>query len=190
MSLIETERRLYEEAFQLEDYGVYSPGERHLGLFMDMARPSSRASVLDAGSGGGKGALALHARGFWVECVDLQDFRQEDARRLPFHVACLWDNVRDVAGTHDYVYCCDVLEHIPKEFTMLVIQRLLDAAREGVFLSIALTADMFGAQLGQPLHQTVESFLWWRNRLAELGQVVECRDLLNSGVYYVRGRAC
>ncbi len=68
---------------------------------------------------------------------------------------------------------------------MLVISRLLHVARRGVFLSIALVPDEFGVWVGQPLHQTVQGFTWWRDRLNTLGTIKECRDLLTAGVYYV-----
>jgi hypothetical protein len=69
--------------------------------------------------------------------------------------------------------------------TMLVIARMLRLVKKGLFLSICTVPDTNGAWVGQPLHLTVQPFTWWRDQLSELGRVVECRDLLTSGVYYV-----
>ncbi len=66
---------------------------------------------------------------------------------------------------------------------MLTVFRLLEVARRGVFLSIALEPDVFGAWVGKSLHQTVQSFTWWRDNLATLGTLKESRDLLNAGVF-------
>jgi hypothetical protein len=80
------------------------------------------------------------------------------------------------------------MEHIPPAFTMLVVARLLEVARSGAFFSISLVPDAFGAWVGKPLHQSVQSFTQWRDQLATLGEVLECRDLLTTGVYFVRPR--
>jgi hypothetical protein len=88
----------------------------------------------------------------------------------------------------DWVYCCDVLEHVPPQFTMLAIDQMLRVARLGVFLSIALVPDQFGVWVGEALHQTVQPFVWWRDSLREVGEVVDARDLLIHGVYVVRPR--
>jgi SAM-dependent methyltransferase len=152
--------------------------------------------VLDAGCGSGKGALALDAVGFDVRMCDLTPAGiVPAARHLPFREASLWDDLRQqhaagfvAGGRVDYVYCCDVLEHIPTAFTMLVIARLLEIARTGVFLSIALRPDEAGVWIGESLHKTVEPFVWWRDAIASLGTVREARDLIACGVFFVEPR--
>lgn len=188
------ERQLYEDVWQgLDRYGDLSPGVERLPMFLEMVGATlggiapNCGSVLDAGCGSGKAALALEDAGFSVTCADLTDAGLvNSARVLPFVGGPLWATCP--LGAFDWVYCCDVLEHVPTEFTMLTIARLLETARLAVFLSIALVPDQFGAWVGQPLHQTVQPFTWWRDRLKELGELVECRDLIDAGVYLVRPR--
>lgn len=186
----DAERQTYDAVWDVPAYADHSPGERHVALFMDMAG-ARRGTVLDAGCGSGKGGLALQAAGFAVECCDLTAVGLvPEARALPFTPVCLWDDLSTAFGYRfgrkfDWIYCCDVLEHVPPHFTMLVVRRLLDISRNGVFLSIALQPDNFGMWIGKPLHQTVQPFTWWRDALKELGTVIECRDLLVSGVYLV-----
>lgn len=191
MDILQHERQTYDQAWSVPAYAEYSPGEKALPIFLDMIGPPPQwhaASVLDAGCGSGKGSLALRGAGFDVRCCDLTPSGLPEPWTLPFHEAVLWNDLRPIVGFSDYVYCCDVLEHIPPPFTMLVISRLLDVARRGVFLTISLTPDAFGAWVGRPLHQTVQSFNAWRDQIAVIGNLVECRDLLNTGVYYVRPR--
>ncbi len=195
MSFQTSERETYEAMWGFEQYASYAPGERYADAFLEMAgrKNPTRATVLDAGCGSGKGAIALQARGCDVRLCDLTDAGLvAEARDLPFREACLWQPLRPqlgallaMGGSVDYVVCCDVLEHIPTPYTMLVIARLLEVARYGVFLSIALHPDELGAYVGKSLHQTVEGYTWWRDRLAELGTVRESRDLGGDGLYLV-----
>jgi SAM-dependent methyltransferase len=182
------ELALYEDVWtSIDTYGHHSPGEARVAMFGAMSGASS-GSVLDAGCGSGKGSIALQAAGFDPTLADMTDAGLVDeARRFTFVRGCLWHPIA-APQSYDYVYCCDVLEHIPTEYTMLTVARLIDIAREGVFLSIALVPDQFGVWVGKHLHQTVQPFTWWRDRLAELGSVVEGRDLIDSGVFYVRPR--
>jgi SAM-dependent methyltransferase len=189
VSLLSAQRDLYQGIWSLPSYGINSPGEKHVEMFCEMTGTQMRGSVLDAGCGSGKAAVALAAKGFDVTLCDLTpDGLIEAARDLPFYEACLWHNLKRAIGFKDWVFCCDVLEHVPQEFTMLTIARLLEVARRGVFLSIDFQPDDFGVWMGQPLHQTVQPFLWWKARLAEMGHLRECRDLIACGVFLVEPR--
>lgn len=188
--IVEQERATYEAMWQLPQYHKESPGESLLPIFLDMATPQRGASVLDAGCGAGKGALALKAAGLSVSMTDLTDAGLlPDAKAIPFHQGVLWEPLgrADPPVAYDYVYCCDVLEHIPTPFTMLVVSRLLEVAPL-VFLSISLRADNFGVLIGKTLHHTVQSFTQWRDQLHTIGCIVECRDLLHTGVFLVERR--
>ncbi len=190
MSLLETERTLYASTWDHDAYANYSPGEFFLPLFLNMITaahgdPKGR-TVLDAGCGSGKGALALQAAGFRVEMCDMTpNGLLPETKAIPFADVVLW---REMPGVYDYVYCCDVLEHIPTPFTMLVVHHLLRSARIAVCLSIYLTEDAWGPIIGETLHKTVQSFVEWRDQLAEMGRVVEARDCGKTGLYLVEPR--
>lgn len=184
-TIAEREKDTYETMFGIEAYSVESPGETFAPLFVEMAKPKLGELILDAGCGSGKGTLALRALGHSVIMADLVDARCEEARLNASFTGgvCLWDDLYSLYA--DWTFCCDVLEHIPTEFTMLVVANLLKIAHRGVFFSIALEPDNFGALIGKSLHQTVKPFTWWRDRLVELGTIIECRDLLTTGLYLV-----
>lgn len=184
-----TERATYEEMWGFVPYSEHSPGEQWAGAFAQMSGNTMRGSVLDAGCGGGKGAIALHEWGFAVTMADLTDVGlEEGARQFPFHRIPLWGNLKREFGFVDWVYCADVLEHIPTEWTMLAVSRMLEVARRGCFFSIAFVPDQFGAVIGTPLHQTVQSFSWWKARLNEIGHVTDARDLLECGLFLVESK--
>jgi SAM-dependent methyltransferase len=186
MSLVETERATYDELLaSVEEYRAYSPGLTYLPVFLSLATIKRPVSVLDAGCCTGKVGVALEQDGWTVTLADLTDAGLVDeAKRLPFQRVSLWNDLRSV-GTFDYTYCCDVLEHIPTAFTMLVVDQLLRVTRTGLFLGIALTPDHFGVWAGKPLHQTVQSFTWWRDALRELGTVWDARDLQQNALFFV-----
>lgn len=170
----------------------------------------SMFTILDAGCGAGKGTLALQQAGF--QNVALCDLTQEglqpgildyypfvqielwaDLRRVAYLAKAFYDGAANPAWQHrfdgekfDFVYCTDVLEHLPEAFTMLAVARMLEVARYGVFISVSLVPDTFGAWVGTALHQTVKPFVWWRDQFRVLGSAVEGRDLLNAAVFMVR----
>lgn len=136
--------------------------------------------------------LALAARGFEVIGCDLTaEGLIAEAAHFPYVDACLWHPLRPQLrrGRVDWVYCCDVLEHLPEQFTMLAVTEMLALATCGVFLTVSLGRDQAGDWVtGGPLHQTVQSFVWWRDSLRELAQVTDARDLIGAALFVVKPR--
>lgn len=186
-NMLKQEQACYEEMWQVPSYDKFSPGEEFLPLFLEHAQAPE--TVLDAGCGGGAGSIALVKAGFDVEGFDITEagLRPEFKElEIPFTEGSLWRPLPFAPKSVDWVYCTDVMEHIPPQFTMLVASQLLSVARKGVFFSIGLTPDQFGVWVGRPLHLSVYSFKEWRDNLSEIGQVVDARDLMSTGIYVVR----
>lgn len=206
-SIAEREREKYDAVHAtIESYTDNSPLEHFLPAFLQMSGATG-GTVLDAGTCSGRGALALRDAGFNVAACDLSDGRipEMKASTITYVERCLWDDLSPVAYLaracdvresrspfsgqgFDYVVCADVLEHIPTEYVPLTIRRLLDVATKGVFLSISLVRDIHGIRVGEVLHETVETFYWWKERIGTLGHIVECRDLLATALFYVEPR--
>lgn len=190
-ALLQTETNTYAEMWQgVESYAANAPGERVLPVFLEIVG-RARGHVLDAGTGSGKGALALQAAGFRVTCCDMTDAGLvSEARTLPFYTVSLWHSLKGITptGAVEWVYCTDVLEHIPPQFTMLAVWQMLRVAKRGLFLSVSLIPDTFGAWVGKALHQTVQPYLWWQESLGEIGTVTDARDLIHSATFFVEPR--
>ncbi len=72
----------------------------------------------------------------------------------------------------DWIYCCDVLEHIPESQIDLVLQGMAERMGKGGYLSICLKEDLFGtASMGEPLHLTVKDKSWWKQKLSTYWQI-------------------
>lgn len=195
-SLLASERETYAQMWSgVEDYSTHAPGEHYLPLFLQCVGDVRKGvTVLDAGTGSGKGALALEAAGFTVRACDFTDAGYRGT--APFYDACLWSDLSTVTRGFghvsrtraDYVYCTDVLEHLPPQFTMLAIEQTLRVCRKGLFLTVSLVPDSFGVWAGKSLHQSVFSFVQWRDWLKEVGTVEEARDLIGNAMFLVRPR--
>lgn len=179
------EREKYAEIWQLKEYReAHSPGLENVDRFTKVLLPKP-GRVIDIGCGSGKAGLELQRRGFMSSYIDITDAGLDaEVPRHRFIEAPLWSNWR-VASRFNYGFCCDVLEHIPPEYSMLVCDRILHNC-DTAWLQISNRYDEFGpALLGQPLHLTVQPFAWWRDRLASIGTIVDARDLCGASLFVV-----
>jgi len=181
--IADSERKKYEKAWNTEGYDEFSPGEYYTDLFGEISKCRPRGRLADLGCGSGRAAQVLKDK--FDLSVDLYDITKEGLEvDLPFRTQILW---KKLPKTYDYGFCCDVMEHIPMEYTMLTIQSMLSSCTE-IFFSICLVPDSFGEKVGLPLHMTVMPYTWWRDRLSSFGELTESRDLLENGIYYLKRR--
>lgn len=182
-SITEIERDKYASIWNIDDYSIFSPGKMYVEMFFDIANPSAGQSVLDVGAGAGAATRELKNRGLSVQGFDIttEGWKHEDIRLL---TGCIWRDLPKASPPYDFVYCCDVMEHIPTEFTALSVNEMLGTGAKG-FFSISFQHDHYGDFINAPLHLTVQPFRWWRDMLRELGTVYEARDLLGDGVFFV-----
>lgn len=181
------ERDKYTEIWSnVPEYRNWSPGMENVQRFLNVLEPSRvDKTLLDIGCGEGKAGLEFEKLGFKVNWIDITDAAlSQDVPRDKFLQGPLWDI--SVFPISDYGFCCDVMEHIPSEYSMLCLHNIINSCRTTWF-NIALVPDSFGQTIGKPLHLTVRPFAWWRDQFVELGGVVvDARDLGGSGLYVVR----
>jgi hypothetical protein len=186
MNLVEHERAKYAQLWSdVPEYREYSPGVENVQRFMDEMKPAPMSTILDIGCGTGVAGMMFAKFGLYPHWIDITDAGlHPDVKRNRFTKIPLWDDWSGMVDC-DYGFCCDVMEHIPTEYTMLVIDRILSACRTTWF-QISLVPDQFGATIGQPLHLTVKPFAWWLDRFKLAGQVIDARDLCGQALYVVR----
>ena len=185
------ERDKYAEIWtRIPEYRAHSPGLENVDRFVKVMEPDRGATILDIGCGEGVAGLEFRRRGFDVWWLDITDAGLRNVPRHRFICSPIWKAWGPQPGAGgapwDYGFCCDVMEHIPPEFTMLAAARILESCRVAWF-QVALRPDEFGAAIGEPLHLTVRPFDWWLVRLAEIGHVLDARDLCGDGLFVLQG---
>lgn len=184
-SVTEAERRKYDAMWGVDDYSIYSPGQHLVDYFIQIAKPKPKSAILDVGAGAGAGSRALKDKGFYVRGFDItsEAWKHEDIRLF---TGSVWRDIQIEmpAVQFDYVYCCDMMEHIPTEFTALSVNEMLNVC-DKAFFSISFQPEYYGQFIGEHLHLTVKPFTWWRDLMRELGTVHEARDLMGDGVFLV-----
>ena len=191
-----SEKSKYEAMWDMPNYRIHSPGEKSLHAFKDIVDPKKGSAIVDFGNGCGRASLKLAQDGYKIKMIDLTEKSMDEEVRLAvvndlhgmeFMEGSIWDI--EIPREHlsgDYGYCCDVMEHIPPKYVMQTLNNIMMRVDEGCFFYICLVPDSFGKIIGKPLHLTVRTFGWWKEHLSELGEVVEARDLLQNGLYYIK----
>jgi len=166
MTLPDQEREKYRRMWtEVPGYRSNSPGERLVPVFVKQAEWEKGDTLIDLGCGTGRAGLELSNLGFNVTLLDItKSAIDPEAQSLPFIEYCLWE---PTTLKFAWVYCCDVLEHIPPEHVDAVLDNIAAIAQKGAFLQIALWPEVFGKQIGETLHLTVEPDEWWLEKLRQ-----------------------
>lgn len=185
--LTEKERERYETIWSVPEYRETSPGERSASILGMVDTPKPGETLIDFGCGKGAGGQKL-AQMYGLQITYL-DLVKVEGCPDPHIQQSLWNPIPLPKGGKkwNYGFCCDVMEHFPPEFTMLAARNMLDVCERVLFIPSFISDDQGPKHTGDPLHLTVEGFIWWRDRFQELGTLLDGRDLLGRGVYYVEG---
>lgn len=184
------ERDKYAEIWSRPEYReAHSPGVENVDRFMRVIEPSQGSSIIDIGCGSGKAGLEFERRGLKAWYADITDAGLDESvdrtRFLQGPLWAPWPTIPRWNNQFDFGFCCDVLEHIPPEYSMLVCDRILENC-DVAWLQICNQPDEFGPKLlGEPLHLTVQPYAWWLLRLGTLGRVIDARDLCGVSLFVV-----
>jgi len=191
---ITPEKEVYLKAWEVDAYRNTSPGEAQVDRFLEALDTEPGKTVIDAGCGTGRGGYRLWLDGFDVtlmdfawNCLDPKVSNAVDATdRLKF---VEHDLTEKSALRADYVFCCDVLEHLPPESVDDAIDTMLEMGTD-CFFSIATTPDHFGKHpdINEPLHKSVHGYQWWLKKFVSHGVRIH-RSLEQPGnvIFFVSG---
>lgn len=159
-----TERDKYRLMWATDSYREFSPGERSIDKFLEVAKPEGL--IADFGCGTGRASLALKKAGHDVVLIDFADnCRDNEALPLPF---IEWDLSQPMPVRAPYGICCDVMEHIPAGNIDAVISNIMASAKT-VFFQISTRLDSWGALIDSQLHLSVHPAEWWKETFQRLG---------------------
>jgi 2-polyprenyl-3-methyl-5-hydroxy-6-metoxy-1,4-benzoquinol methylase len=183
--LAEQQEAIYEKVYtKIPVYGM-----KNHALLMDhtiaaLLNINDCRTVLDAGCGRGQFIEKFEGLGFEVEGVDitlkgiLNSNILDLVTKLP-----LWE-LPD--KQYDAVICFDVLEHIPEEKVLEVINRLARATRKIAIMKIAHYKEMHGPLVGEDLHPTIKTSEEWAALLGEHYEVSYLEMNSHDTTYYLR----
>lgn len=189
-----SERAKYDLIWsQYPSYRDCSPGEVFAPFFLQFFQTEicSSQSVIDFGCGTGRACHAFIAQNLNVTLVDFSSEALDEEIRNLLHLcpqmvafvqACLWDLPKTLKSA-EWIYCCDVLEHIPEERIDQVLKGISSRMKKGGYLSICLQEDLSGKQLGFPLHLTVKNKEWWQKKLSRYFSLLK-EDPILEGMNY------
>lgn len=183
---IAQEREKYQRIWAHPDYRRWSPGEAMVPVFLERLPWQAGNGVLDLGCGTGRAGKQLADAGLRVLMIDLCEDAVE-VTGVPFMEACLWTLPMGLSP-REWIFCVDVLEHLPTEYIGSVLDDLARLTIKGGLLKIACFEDACGAIIGEPLHMTVQSPMWWLMRIKARWDVRHVDDQGGYLTAFVGGR--
>jgi len=162
MTTAEREQQKYRRMWAFDQYHNSSPGERVVQTFLQSCRPSPGETVADVGAGTGRAGKKLAETGLVVTLLDCCPEANETS--LPCREVILWDLPSDLPR-FDWIYCVDVLEHIPTEYVEQTLRKMARITGKGGYLQVCCVPDNCGKMIGETLHLTVQPMDWWAKQI-------------------------
>ena len=167
MNEMDRERDKYRRMWARPEYRVSSPGETAVAKFASLV--PREGTILDVGCGTGRAALVLEALGWDVAMNDLVwEAVDEEAKHIRFYEGPIHELTN---MQFDWIYCVDMLEHVPPTLVETTLDAICDIACVGAFLQISCSPDGCGALIGETLHLTIRPPEWWYTQVTERWRV-------------------
>lgn len=178
------------------EYPTYrdcSPGEIFASFFLEGFRGEIRPgqTIIDFGCGTARVAKNFIAKGLNVTLVDISPYCLDEeirtmltlfSHQLRFQQGCLWKLSQEIKSAY-WMYCCDVMEHIPESYIEDCLIHIARRTRRGGYFSICLKEDFAGKQLGHPLHLTIKKKSWWEEKINKYFTIVG-EDVFADDLYF------
>lgn len=174
-TLEKREREKYKRMWAFPAYRGYSPGANAVPLFLEHANWAAGDSIVDLGCGTGHAGHSFRNAGLKVTLVD---FCREavEVEGIDFIEKSIW-NLFGVSW--DWLYCVDVLEHIPPTYLNQTLGVMSKVCRRGGYLQIACFDDSCGSLIGEKLHLSIHPPVEWFQLISQyfkIDNVLKARD--------------
>lgn len=104
------------------------------------------------------------------------------SNQIHFVQACLWKLPESLKSAH-WIYCCNVLEHIPEGYIDSVLEAMAKKMRFGGYFSICLQKDLAAKKSNPPLHLTVKKKAWWEEKILKHFSICG-EDVIADDLYF------
>lgn len=182
-SLEQREKEKYEKIWKHDNYRKNSPGEKLVDFAFTKMGMQRGDSLIDFGCGTGRAANKfMNDYGMRVVAIDHTSSCVDKDIDINFVEKCLWDKDTYHPFGH-WGYCTDVMEHIPPEKVVDVLEIINKHVKNGCFFQIATREDTLGALIGRKLHMTVATADAWYKVLKNYFSDVEMIEKEGEAIY-------
>ncbi len=168
-------------------------GEAFVSFFFDGFEGEIRAgqTIIDFGCKTARVTKDFLAKGLNVTLVDTSPYSvDEEIRKLltlfssqvHFVQACLWQLPNSLKAAY-WIYCCEVLEHIPQDSIDTVLAQMAQRMRFGGYFSICLKDNATNKKLNRPPMLTVKGKAWWEKKLQKHFTIIG-EDAIADDLYF------
>ena len=180
------EKRKYEKAWGMPVYRLTSPGVQSFPLFADHFQPKEGETLIDLGCGTGRCGILGLKYGLDVTLFDITHHaldRQVASllvlNQLHFVEGTLWDLSPNLEP-FDWIYCCDVLEHLPTHKIDAALSRMAERTRKGGMLQIYLVEEPFGDFVDEVFHLTIKPLDWWLEQINKYWPIQKVDEVIEG----------
>lgn len=176
-NLSSKEKQKYEKMWDVPSYRHTSPGYICLEILFDHFANEIKEgqSITDFGCGMGLTTMTFLEKGLTVQLVDIASNCLEDkiqallllqSDKASFTEGCLWNLPKSVKPT-DWIYCVDVLEHVPTEKIDTCLKELSTRCLKGGVIQVFLIDEPYGDLIQEKLHLTIQPLEWWKQKISQ-----------------------
>ncbi len=187
------EKQKYEKMWQQDPYRATSPGylaaQDFLTFFEKRLQPSDL--LIDFGCGTGMAAIPFLQAGLNVSLVDIAEnclsenietLKILSPERIQFFTSSLWELPKSLPSS-DWIYCIDVLEHLPPEKVEPSLKGMAQRTKKGGALQVFLIDEGMGRMIGETLHLTLRPLAWWTEKISSYWEIEKIETIL-PGIRY------
>jgi len=153
----------------LPQYRVTSPALKIKEIFKRAFKPQIKDGdrLIDFGCGSGAITPFFLNLGLSVDLIDIANNCLNKEIEALCHItatrfvqASLW-NLPDELAPSEWIFCTDVLEHLPESKVALALSEMAKRTLKGGLLQIYLEDEPFGALIEESLHLSVKPHEFW-----------------------------
>ncbi|MBM3199182.1 MAG: class I SAM-dependent methyltransferase [Chlamydiae bacterium] len=189
------EKNKYERMWQQELYRKVSPGYLSAEGFLSFIRTRMNPldTIIDFGCGSGLAALPFLEAGCKTVLIDIAENCLADKidaltylipDLLSFQLGCLW-NLPPSLAQGDWIYCMDVLEHIPPEKIDDSLKEMALRTKKGGALQVFLVEERMGELIGEQLHLTLHPLSWWTQKMETYWEIEQIEPIIPDVRYCI-----